>query len=227
MRNRMSSALWGIVFIIVGLGIIGNIIGIWNFQVFFPGWWTLFIIVPSAASVIRVGAKTVPVSAFIVGVLLLLACQGWFEYETIEKLIVPIILIVIGGNMIFKNFRTKEEKKIADLQMGEQRDYSAFFAGQGVTYNENEIFDGCTMNAVFGSVTLDLRSCIINHDTSIDCSAIFGGIDIFVPSDVNIKISSTPIFGGVGNKIRNRAYIQGAPIVYINALCMFGGVDIK
>lgn len=227
MRDRMSSVLWGGVFILAGLGIAGNVMGLWNFQLFFDGWWTLFVIIPSAASVIRSGPKPLPVSAFIVGVLLLLACQGWFEYEAIEKLIAPVALIVIGGTMVFKSIGSRTEKRIEGTQMGEERDYSAVFAGQGVTYNENEVFEGCTMNAVFGSVTLDLRACIINHDTSIDCSAIFGGIDIFVPGDVNVKVSSTPIFGGVGNKIRSRAYVPGAPIVYINAVCMFGGVDIK
>ena len=94
-------------------------------------------------------------------------------------------------------------------------------------YNENEVFTGATMNSVFGSVNLDLRSCIINDDVVIECTAVFGGSDIFVPNDVNIKVTSTPIFGGVSNKARGAKFIPGVPTVYINAVCMFGGVDIK
>lgn len=48
----------------------------------------------------------------------------------------------------------------------------------------------------------------------------------FVPKDANIKVKSTPIFGGVSNKIKND-YDEKLPTIYINSFCMFGGVEIK
>ena len=54
----------------------------------------------------------------------------------------------------------------------------------------------------------------------------FGGIDIFVPDYVNVKINSNSIFGGVSEK-NHRPTVQGAVTIYINATCMFGGVEIK
>ena len=56
-------------------------------------------------------------------------------------------------------------------------------------------------------------------------SSIFGGIDIIVPKDVNIKVTSTSIFGGVENKVKNNT--TNKKTIYINATCLFGGVDIK
>ncbi len=229
MKDKSSSFIWGIIFIIAGIGFVGNAFNIWNFTLFFDGWWTLFIIIPTLVSIFQNGPRPVSVCGFIIGVLLFLSSQGWFNGSIIEKLIVPIIFIAIGVSMIRRNTGSHSHRYIPDgAGSGTyRRDYTGIFSGQNVLFNESEVFDGCTMNAIFGSVTLDLRDCIINQDVAIECSAIFGGIDIYIPMDVNIKISSTPIFGGVGNKLRNRPYVQGAPTIYVNALCMFGGVDIK
>ena len=54
----------------------------------------------------------------------------------------------------------------------------------------------------------------------------FGGIDILVPDNINVKINSNSIFGGVSDK-NHRSSVPGAVTLYINATCMFGGVDIK
>ena len=42
----MSRILWGICFIIIGIIIGTNSFGLTNINIFFDGWWTLFIIVP-------------------------------------------------------------------------------------------------------------------------------------------------------------------------------------
>ena len=100
---------------------------------------------------------------------------------------------------------------------------TATFGGQKVIKDEE--FKGANLDAVFGAVTLDLRQAKIEEEAVIKASAIFGGIEIFVPQDVKVKTKSTPIFGGVSNKsISNK---NGQKTIYIDAFCMFGGVDIK
>jgi len=91
---------------------------------------------------------------------------------------------------------------------------------------DNEIFVGATCNAIFGGIDVDLRGAYINEDVAMNCSAIFGGIDVRVPSDINVHVSCVPIFGGVDNRLTKRN-IPGAPTLYINATCMFGGIDIR
>ena len=44
--KKVGNILWGIVLIIIGLIIGGNALGIVNINIFFDGWWTLFIIIP-------------------------------------------------------------------------------------------------------------------------------------------------------------------------------------
>jgi hypothetical protein len=43
---------------------------------------------------------------------------------------------------------------------------------------------------------------------------------------LNVKINSTSIFGGVSDK-KNRKFQENTPTVYINATCIFGGMDVK
>ena len=59
----------------------------------------------------------------------------------------------------------------------------------------------------------------------INASSICGGIDLIVPKGVNVKVNSTSIFGGVSNKIVNDK--DNKVTVYVNANCLFGGVEIK
>ena len=91
---------------------------------------------------------------------------------------------------------------------------------------DSEEFNGAELTAVFGGVKCDLRNAIIEKDCAITATAVFGGIDIFVPDYVNVKINSNSIFGGVSDK-NHRSSVPGAVTLYINATCMFGGVDIK
>lgn len=103
-------------------------------------------------------------------------------------------------------------------------EYTAIFSSGQYRFPNDE-FKGTSINSIFGSVVLDLRDAIITEDVVINCSVIFAGADIYIPGNVNVKVSSVPIFGGVSNKVRNMN-VTG-PTIYINATCMFGGLDIK
>ena len=45
--RTFKNILWGLVLIVLGILLGGKALGLWNINVFFKGWWTLFIIVPS------------------------------------------------------------------------------------------------------------------------------------------------------------------------------------
>ena len=89
---------------------------------------------------------------------------------------------------------------------------------------DGEIFESAELTAIFGGIECDLRRAVIEQDCAINVCAVFGGIDILVPDNVNVKLSATSIFGGSSNK---KASQKDAPTLYINGLCMFGGVEVK
>ena len=86
---------------------------------------------------------------------------------------------------------------------------------------------GTELTAVFGGVKCDLTKAIIENDVVINATSVFGGIEIYVPDDVNVKIKSSSIFGGVSEKRKSDVKNENSHTIYVNATCIFGGVDIK
>ena len=202
--------------------------GITNINIFFDGWWTLFIIVPTFIGLFKDNEKTGNLVGLLIGVALLLACRGILDFDLIWKLAFPVILVVIGILIIFKDtFGGKisnEIKQLNEKRNGENS-YCSTFAGQNVNF-DGEKFTGADLTAVFGGVKCDLRNAIIETDVVINASSTFGGIEIYVPSNVKIKIKSIPIFGGVENKAKTKTD-ENSYTIHINSTAVFGGVEIK
>lgn len=224
--NNISKVLWGIVFIIIGIVVGLNSFEITNINLFFDGWWTLFIIIPCTIDLFsdKTG-KFGNIIGIIIGVFLLLIARDLISLEIIAKLIIPIIFVLIGLSLIFNN---TVKKNISDkVKKGSKNGLEpivATFAEQKID-KDNEEFKGSVLDAVFGSIVLDLRKAEITKDAVIKASAIFGAIDILVPKDVEVKVKATPIFGSVSNKTRKDK--ESKKVIYIEAFSMFGGVDIK
>ena len=226
--KKVGNVLWGVVLIVIGLIWAGNAFGITHINVFFDGWWTLFIIIPCFIGLFNEREKTGNIIGLLIGILLLLCCRDVIDFGTIWKLILPIILVTIGISLIFKdtfNKKVNEEIKKLKEKIKKEDGYCATFSGQKANF-EGEEFKGTNLTAVFGGVDCDLRKAIINEDQVINCSAIFGGIDIYVPENVKVKVKSNSIFGGVSDK-KTHSSSDNAKTIYVNANCVFGGVDIK
>ena len=225
MKN-VSNLLWGFVLIVLGIIFGLNSLEITNINVFFDGWWTLFIIIPCFINLFKEKDKTSDAICLVIGIALFLGCQDILRFEIIWKLMIPFILVAIGISLVFKDtisINLKEQLK--RLNKANDKEYCATFASQTIDLS-NEKFDGCSINSIFSSVKFDLRDAILKEDVIINASAIFGGITIRVPSDVNVKVSSTPIFGGVSDE-RKKKTKDAKITIYIKATCMFGGIEIK
>lgn len=226
--KKFGNILWGIVLIILGLIIGGNILGITHINIFFDGWWTLFIIVPCFISLFKEREKTGSIIGLLIGVALLLGCQNIIDFDMIWKLAFPAILIILGLSIIFKDMfggKINSEIKRLNEKRNKENSYCATFGSQDINFN-GQNFTGADLTAVFGGVKCDLRNAIIDSDVVINASSTFGGIEIYVPSNVKIKIKSTPIFGGVDNKAITNVD-ENSHTIYINGIAIFGGVDIK
>ena len=222
--KKTNNILWGIILIIIGTIIGLNSLEITNINIFFDGWWTLFIIVPSFIDLMTRESKTGAIVGLVIGTFLLLACQDILDFTLVLKLIVPISIIVIGLSFIFKdtlNKKIKEEIKKIDPK--DKKEYYSTFSNQKINIEDN--FENTEINAIFGGMTLDLTNAKITKDIIIEANAIFGGITIYTPKNVNVKVSSTPIFGGVSNEIKKQT--NNEITIFIKANAIFGGVEIK
>lgn len=217
--NNTKNFIWGGVLIIVGVIIGLNAFGITNIDLFFDGWWTLFIIVPCFIGLFNEREKTGNIIGLVLGVFLLLSAQGIVEFDIVFKLALPILLVIFGLSIMFKN--TRKKGKIPDVE--NDLEYTSTFSGQNIDFDKEE-FKGCDIDAVFGGIKCDLHSSKVKDKSVINACAIFGGIDIIVPKDIKLIVKSTSIFGGVSNKHTNNE--DSKKTIYINATCLFGGVEI-
>ena len=120
-----------------------------------------------------------------------------------------------GGGMYTERSRSGNSYKTA----------SVFLGGQDVLYG-NEDFSGGSYTAIFGGLTVNMRNVILSGDVVINVTAIFGGIDIILPPNVQVVSNLVPILGGMDNKYPS-SNDPNAPKIIINGTASFGGVDVK
>lgn len=247
--KKLGNWLWGAVLIALGVILGVNALGIARINIFFPGWWTLFIIVPCAVGLITDNHKWGNFIGLIVGVCLLLGCLGVLDFDMVWKLLLPVILVLIGLSLIFKNsFKNAAARKIKELRREkgneETEEYWATFGEQSADFNGKE-FGGCKIEAIFGGADLDLRGAKLKNDVIVKASSIFGGIVIWTPEDAEVEVVSTSIFGGVSDerkkaeRRKRRKNEKGGKeekiskkdnsgkTIYIEATCIFGGVEVR
>lgn len=221
--KSLNKIILGLLFIFIGVIVLLNSLEVVNINLFFTGWWTLFIIIPSFIGLFNDDDKTGNIIGLIVGILLLLMARDIISLGMLIKLFFPLILIVIGLNILFKEtINSKINEKIKNKHKDLEH-ITATFGEQKVVVDEK--YQGSNVDAIFGVVKLDLKKAILDKETVIKASSIFGGITIILPKDATVKIKATPIFGGVNNQYQNNS--ESDKVVYIDALALFGGVDIK
>ena len=104
---------------------------------------------------------------------------------------------------------------------------SAVFSGRDIRV-DNSYFGGADLSALFGGIDLNLKNAMIQKNVTIEVKAVFGGIDILMPSNVRVVVDVTPILGGVENGTRTPLGAdENTPTIYIKGTCMFGGLEVK
>lgn len=229
--KQIKPIIWGIAIIALGLIFGGNALGLFNLDIFFDGWWTLFIIIPSVVSLITDQDKIMSLGFIAVGVILLLAAQDVFSYDVAWKVILAVFLVAVGLSIIVKSlFHNKNDQEVAKKIEEAKKDgksmdsQMAVFSGTDRVYKD-EVFSGANLTAIFGGINLDLKDAKFTSDTVIKAFTLFGGIDIRVPDDIIVKLKSGFIFGGFSDDRKNPSE-KGKHTIYIDAAGAFGGVTI-
>lgn len=225
MKN-LRRTIWGIIFLAAAIVIGLNSFDIIDFDVFFDGWWTLFIIVPSLVGVIQDSKKGSSFVWLCVGILLLLSAQDIISWDMIWKIAIPVFIASIGIKMIVSSFRKDKTDRIINEIKHNSKDSqhgTAVFCGTEMNF-DGVVFDGADLVTVFGGIDCNLRNAIINKDCVIKVSCVFGGVDLIVPDNVKVVSNISCVFGGVDVLKSNN---NAEHTIYIDGACVFGGVDIK
>ena len=235
MKKDYSALIWGLVFVAVGIIFGGNALNIWDIDVFFPGWWTLFLIIPGLVSMVRYGFNWGSGVLVILGLILLFDALDIISSDIMWKLVFPLILVIIGISILTSFFRSGTKKNIEDEEYTKSKSYKydstqypryTAILGGGDYKNNTEDLKGVVAEAILGGLEIDLRDAKITEDIVLELTAVLGGIDIFLPDNVRVEIiSGTPILGGFEHKI-NRNALSG-PKVRIKYTAVLGGIEVK
>lgn len=249
--KKANGLFVGVLFIVIGLLYACTALDLFDFSIFFPGWWTLFIIVPCIYALTRKNEdKTGPVIGLIVGICFLINAQDFNFHISFFPMLLAVVCFLIGWKMIFPS-KKKTHKQVEfnyDSTSGEKEvvidgvkfdntyskssggyvNASAILGGKDIRV-DNECFTGADICVVMGAVDLNLRNAIISEDVYINISAVMGGVDVYVPANVRVVTDGcSTVMGGIDV---NTSYVNfhGAdtPRVIITGSCVMGGIEIK
>lgn len=208
MKRNTGTILVGIVVIVVGFCLMGNALGVWDVDIFFDGWWTLFLILPAISSMTKSGVNAGNSILLALGVALLLEQQDVFRRFGINAfgVVLAFGVILIGVSLItgsgfwggHKHYYEPSKHsgepgyQPPEYQPSNPPPHGPNFADASTDFNAHPnyftMFSG-----------LEVRN-LSKSFTGGSATALFGGIDIDL-SDVAIPHSCvfdcTAIFGGV------------------------------
>ncbi len=215
--KKVFGCFLGAILIASGTVCILNTFGITDAKISLNGWWTLFIIIPCLGGIVNNKEKLSSFVGLVCGILLLLAARDVFEYETVWETIVPIVIICLGIKLIIKTVSSKKSGNEENVKI---------LNAQADDYADEEI-TVAKVGAVFGGTKCNLTDAKIKDGSRLELLCVFGGADIIVPENVNVKVNTFCLFGGISDKRTVREINAENVTLTINGFCMFGGADIK
>lgn len=226
MRSKVTAIVFGVA--LVGLGIVlsGNTLGWWSADIFFDGWWTLFLIVPALVSII--GQRPNPGNLILLGIGLLLLADAQQVLGDVSawSLLFPLIVVIAGATILWKGLIGPKPPTDAEgrpIHPGSR--ITAVFSGQTAVYNGLP-FTGAVTVVAFGSMELDLRGAIITEDVLIDATTLFGSTEIMVPPGTIVDLDSVDVLGGSESKAPAPRAGEAGPVVHVRSTAAFGGLDV-
>lgn len=234
MRTTIARVFFGLLVILLGVGLLGQALGWWLF-IGFEGWWTMFLIIPAVFMIIAYGLRFWNVLLLCVGTLLLLKEQQIITQGMVGPIILAGLIILLGLRIAFGNrfqtvkpvsgFSTMPPIHSGQADTSSNPEYNIVFGSIKVK-NVSPNFTGAKVSAVFSYAEIDLTEIVIARDVIIETSAAFGGIRIYAPRNYRLKVECSSAFGGCDN----RAAVPTdptLPLVTIKASTAFGGTEIR
>lgn len=224
-----KKVVWGIILVIIGVAFLLHTFGVIDLENLRNGWWTWFIIIPCFCNLFIDKNKVGSIIGLGMGILLLLASRGCIDWSMMWNIGFAFVIIMIGVNMIFSNRNNKVAKvEVKDVNRDGKniKQYNVSFGSQTVSF-DGQVFEGADIKCSFGACKIDLRQAIITEDVVIKVNCSFGGIEIWAPNNLEVKVAARSSFGGVEDDRKGVTITNDSKALYIDGEISFAGVAIK
>lgn len=232
-KTGLSRTITALIFIFAGGVLIADRTGYISNELFHKLFnWQMLLIGIGLVSVTKREGSIGGVIMMMIGLVFLAPLYFDIPLNT-RQLLWPAILIGVGLVILFNGFgKCKNQMKFRfdknSINDIDTIDGNHVFGG-GEHYVTSENFKGGTINAIFGGGKYNLTRCKLAPGTNVlNVSLIFGGIELIVPSDWNVKVEVDSILGGFSNK--SGGYIgssESTGTLIIKGTAIFGGGELK
>ena len=222
-----SRTIFGLLLIAVGLGLVLDRTGQWDFGAVLSMWWPLILILIAG---VQLATRSAPPAASLlllgVGVIFQSRQLGWLPSD-VWSYLWPLLLVGVGAWLIVgRSFQPSGQLSTADR-------LNSFVAFGGANpRNDSSSFQGGSVTALFGGNEVDLRGAQLAADgAKLDVTVMFGGAEIIVPSDWRVRVTGLPILGGWDNKTapsdgEQATDTEELPLCEINCFVAIGGIEV-
>lgn len=234
-KHEKNGAMRGVVILLVGVFLLLHNLDL-NIPRWIVSWQTLImgigIIIWFKSECRNVGGLIMVV----VGTVFMIKEYFYLPYD-LNRFIWPGVLIMIG--LLFIVFRPgpnkkyldeDDEPKVVPEMYPVDEDYinaDVIFSGENrLIVSKN--FKGGRISAIFGGCDVNLLQADFDGMIVLNCDCVFGGVELVVPANWEVKIMTSSVFGGVEDK-RPIELIGANPnkVLMIKGSCVFGGIEIK
>ncbi|SFR46241.1 Cell wall-active antibiotics response 4TMS YvqF [Halogeometricum rufum] len=144
-------------------------------------------------------------------------------YATVSELVVywPVLVIAFGLSVVLGQYRSR----VATTDDSHDSLFAAF--GGVERRNTSKTFVGADLTAVFGGAELDLRDAeLTDRPARVNVLALFGGAEVVVPRDWNVKMDVLPILAGASDDRPRRESEHDEIDLVVTGFTAFGGVSV-
>jgi len=177
MKNKRTNIFLGLVFLLIGVFSLLGSLNIVSFNIFFPGWWTLFIIIPSIICMLEEKINFANVFSLTLGIILLLSVNNIISFSLVIKIIIPVFLIIFGMYIIL----------LASLKNAKSYVFST---------KSFEIEENSEINTLFSTLHLKFNK-LKGKENSINIHSVFSEVILYVPKGTRVIVEGSKVFSDV------------------------------
>jgi len=222
--TKSNSILIGLILIVLGIIFLGHSFDVFRLGHLIHRWWPLILV---AIGISKIGRhdRNSGILLILLGILFLLSSLNIINWHQIRRFW-PVILIIIGIGMLIKRFPSQNEDStdFSSQSADDKVEISSFFCNTKRKLTSRQLRT-VKLDAVFGSLTLDLRQAgIAPEGCTLTTTAIFGMIDIYVPLQCSINFQVSQFLGRAENWASSTS---SGPTITIKGDAIFGNVRIS
>ncbi|MFC7080197.1 LiaF transmembrane domain-containing protein [Halorussus caseinilyticus] len=220
-RRPASQTIFGALVVLIGVLLLLDTTGVFDtgaLLTYVPSLFVLVALYAMVASEFRNVAGPLVVALLAGGSQLV--ALGVVEFADLAPLW-PVFVIAFGLSVVLARYRARAHTVPDDYVSA-----LALFGGSEKR-STSKSFAGADLTALFGGAELDLRDTeLTDRPAQVSATALFGGIDVVVPRDWNVRVDVLPVFGAAEDDRPRREEESEDVDLVVTGFVAFGGISV-